>query len=191
MKTTEQIRLFGMRNLQLESDLLRLESGGIDLAHVRTLKRDEIVDIDLFEQDLRKEARRMADFYVLYYCLENTIRRLIRGQLETKFGATWWDQAVPEEIRRQVSEKQDREKDSVLSIRSEDPLYFTNFGELIVILDKNWSLFSDIIRSKKAMHQTLGQFNLIRNVIAHSCVLSENDINRLKLLINDWLNIQT
>lgn len=32
---------------------------------------------------------------------------------------------------------------------------------------------------------------MMRNVIAHSCKLSEGDIARLKLLIQDWLNIQT
>jgi hypothetical protein len=191
MRPEEQIRLFAMSNLQLESDLARLEASGLEIAHARTLRRDEIVDLELFEADLRRQARRMADFYVLYYCLENSIRRLIKGRLESKFGVNWWESSVPDEIRRQVAEKQGREKESVMEIRSDDPLLYTNFGELVVILDKNWDLFSDTIRSKKAMQQTLGQFNLIRNVIAHSCELVDNDIMRLKLLVNDWLNIQT
>jgi len=70
-------------------------------------------------------------------------------------------------------------------------LSYVNFGELIVIIQSNWGSFSDTIRSKKAMQQTLSQFNQIRNVIAHSCSLSANDISRLKLLVSDWLNIQT
>ena len=32
---------------------------------------------------------------------------------------------------------------------------------------------------------------LIRNVIAHSCELNEDEIARLKLLIKDWLRIQS
>lgn len=55
----------------------------------------------------------------------------------------------------------------------------------------NWSDFSDSIRSQKAMQVVLGQFNQIRNIIAHSCDLNEDEIIRLKLLIKAWLRIQT
>jgi hypothetical protein len=133
----------------------------------------------------------MADFYVLYYCLENTVRRLISECLTAKHGVNWWQAAVSEAIRNAVADKQQREKESVLSIRSEDPLSYTNFGELIVIMEANWDCFSDTIRSRKSMQQTLSQFNIIRNVIAHSSELSETDVTRLKLLIQDWLTIQT
>jgi len=180
-----------MQNLLLESDLAKLEGSGIDLGHAKTLKKDEVVDIELFDRDIRQQAKKMADFYVLYYCLENTVRRLISVSLTEKHGAGWWQIAVSEAIRTAVADKQHKEKDSVLSIRSEDPLSYTNFGELIVIMEANWDCFSDIIRSRKAMQQTLSQFNLIRNVIAHSAELSETDVKRLKLLIQDWLTIQT
>ena len=77
-----------------------------------------------------------------------------------------------------------------MSIRSENPLSYTNFGELIDILNANWSDFSDMIRSQRAMQQISTQFNYIRNVIAHSNELSEDEIIRLKLLIKDWFRIQ-
>jgi HEPN superfamily Swt1-like protein len=191
MKPSDQLKVFGMQNLLLESDLARLESSGIDLGHVKTLKKDEVVDIELFDRDILQEAKKMADFYVLYYCLENTVRRLISERLIAKHGANWWQTAVSEGIRTAVADKQQKEKETVLSIRSEDPLSYTNFGELIVIMEANWDSFSDTIRSRKAMQQTLSQFNYIRNVIAHSSELSESDVTRLKLLIHDWLTIQT
>lgn len=78
-----------------------------------------------------------------------------------------------------------------MSIRSDDPLMYTNFGELIDIINANWSDFSDTIRSKKSMESVISQFGRIRNIIAHSCELSEDDIVRLKLLIKDWFRILT
>jgi hypothetical protein len=72
-----------------------------------------------------------------------------------------------------------------MSIRSEDPLAYTNFGELISIFDQNWSEFSDTLRSQKAMQTNLSQFNKIRNVVAHSCPLNEDEIPRFKLLVKD------
>lgn len=187
----EQIQLFGLRNLLLEAEFAQLEERGVEIGHSKTVQRDAFVDVELFDRDIRLEGRRMADFYVVYYCLENTVRRLIAERLKDKHGPNWWDAAVPSGIRQAVAEKQAREKETVLSIRSEDLLSYVNFGELIAIIEANWESFSDTIRSKKAMQQTLSQFNQIRNVIAHSCSLSANDISRLKLLVNDWLNIQT
>ena len=131
----------------------------------------------------------MADFYVLYFCLENTIRQLISGRLFEKYGPNWWNEKVPEGVRKNVKEKHDKEKDSVLAMR-DDPLSYTDFGELIDVLLSNWSDFSDTIRSKKAMQQTLSQLNQIRSVIAHSGELSDDDIDRYKILIKDWFKIQ-
>ena len=187
----EQLQLFGMRNLLLEAEFARLEERGIEIGHAKTIQRETLVDVELFDRDIRVEARRMADFYVVYYCLENTVRRLIAERLQDKHGASWWDTAVPNGIKQAVAEKQLQEKETVLAIRSDDPLSYINFGELSAIIESYWNSFSDTIRSKKAMQQTLSQFNQIRNVIAHSCSLSPNDTARLKLLVNDWLNIQT
>jgi hypothetical protein len=46
-----------------------------------------------------------------------------------------------------------------MPIRSEDPLAYTNFGELIGIFDANRHDFSDALRSQKAMQLSLTQFN--------------------------------
>lgn len=187
---SEHLKVFAIQNLMLEADLAKLENSGIEIGHLQTMRKDEVVDTELFDHDIRTQARKMADFYVLYYCLENSIRRLISERLKEKYEANWWDEKVPDGVKASVKEKQQKEKDSVFSIRSEDPLTYTNFGELIDIFNANWDDFSDTIRSKKAMQQSLAQFNQIRNVIAHSCELNDDEITRFELLIKDWLRIQ-
>ncbi|MGD0339519.1 MAG: Swt1 family HEPN domain-containing protein [Bacteroidota bacterium] len=187
---SERLKVFAIQNLMLEADLVKLENSGIEIGHLQTLRKDEVVDTELFDHDILTQARKMADFYVLYYCLENSIRRLISERLKEKYEANWWDEKVPDGVKASVKEKQQKEKDSVFSIRSEDPLTYTNFGELIDIFNANWDDFSDTIRSKKAMQQSLVQFNQIRNVIAHSCELNDDEITRFELLIKDWLRIQ-
>jgi hypothetical protein len=191
MGTQENIKLFGMQNLMLESELKKLEETGVQIGHAKTIQHAEIVDVDLFETDIVQEARRMADFYAIYYALENTIRRLISGRLSEKHGPNWWKDKVPEGVRNEVAKKQKEEKDTAMTIRSEDPLAYTNFGELISIFDANWPDFSDTIRSQKAMQTTLSQFNKIRNPVAHSCELHEDEISRFKLLVKDWFRIQS
>ncbi len=191
MGVNELIKLFGMQNLLLESELKKLEESGIQIEHTKTIQKAEIVDVDLFESDILQEARRMADFYVIYYALENSVRRLISERLLEKHGLTWWKDKVPEGVRNEVAKKQKEEMDTIMSIRSEDPLAYTNFGELISIFDANWKDFSDTLRSQKAMQQILAQFNKIRNTVAHSCELNDDEITRFKLSVKDWFRIQS
>ena len=40
-----------------------------------------------------------------------------------------------------MEKKQKEERDTAMSIRSEDPLAYTNFGELIPIFSSNWADF--------------------------------------------------
>lgn len=186
----DQLLQFGMQNLMLESTLSQLEKQGIEINHISTLKKDEPVDTELFEHDILKRAQKMADFYVLYFSLENSVRKLIKDVLTEKYGNDWWSKKVPQGVKNSVLEIQNKEKESAMSVRSEDPLNYTNFGELIDIFSANWLDFSDILRSQKSVQETLSPLNKIRNVIAHSCELNDDEILRFKLLIKDWLRIQ-
>lgn len=186
-----RIKLFGMDSLTLEKELLKLEKSGIDVGRSKFLKSEEVVDTDLFESEILAKGRKMADFYVLYYCIENTIRALISDRMTEKHDANWWTQKVPEQVKKDVKDRQEREKDTPMAIRSSDPLTYTTFGELIVILDTNWVDFADTIRSQKAMQKILSELNSLRGVVAHSAELGDDDIDRFKLLIRDWLRIQT
>lgn len=186
----EKLMLFGMKNLLLERNLEKLEKDGLEIGHAATLKKDELVDTELFEHDILKRAKKMADFYILYFSLENSVRQLIRDILNEKYGENWWDSKVPAGVKQNVNDIQKKEKDSAMSIRSEDPLDYTNFGELIDIFTANWQDFSNILRSQKSVQEVLAPLNKIRNIIAHSCELTDDEILRFKLLIKDWLRIQ-
>jgi len=191
MKDIVKLQLFGMKNLLLETELVKLENSGINIEHKESLKIDEDVDTDLFELDIMKAAKKMANFYVLYYCIENTIRRLIDQRMAERYGPNWWEKKVPDSLKTEVKKRQEKEKDSPMSIRSENPIIYTTFGELVDIFNSNWTDFSDTIRSQKAMQSVLFQLNQMRAVVAHSAELNEDEIKRFELLIKDWLRIQT
>lgn len=187
----DQILIFNMRNLMLEGEIARLERSGIELGHTKNVERkDELVDTDLFEYEILRKARKMADFYVLYYSLENSVRKLITDVLSEKYGIDWWEEKVPSGVKENVQKLQEKERDTAVSIRSDDNLSYANFGELIDIFNHNWNDFADILRSRKAVQDTLSKFSNVRNVVAHSCELNDDEIVRFKLLIKDWLRIQ-
>lgn len=190
-KFDEKLEHFTFKNLMLETDLIKLEESGIDIQHIDTISQKDIVDTELFEHEILASARKMARFYVYYYAFENSIRSLITGRLEERHGINWWELKAPPGVKKNVADNQAKERDTAMAIRSDDPLSYTNFGELIDIINFNWEDFSDTIRSKKSMESVVSQFSKIRNVIAHSCELEEDDIFRLKLLIKDWFRIQS
>lgn len=186
------VRLFGMHNLMLETSLEKLEESGIEIGHSNAIVEDDnIIDLQKFDIETRNQATKMSEFYKLYYCLENTIRKFVRERLEEILGEDWWNSKVPDPIKIEVKKKQKEERDTTMTIRSDDPLAYTNFGELIDIINSNWADFADTLRSPKSVQQTLSGFNRIRNVIAHSCELSEDEILRLKLAARDWFRIQS
>lgn len=76
------------------------------------------------------------------------------------FGAAgvhdWWNEdCVPEKIKRSTEERIQREFDSGVTPRSEDPIDYTNFGELGEIIRHNWDIFGGTLRSQKAVTKVL------------------------------------
>ena len=98
----DQLMLFGMKNLLLEKSLEKIENDGIDIGHASTLKKDELVDAELFEHEILKKGNKMADFYALYFSLENSVRKLVQDVLTEKHGTDWWETKVPSGVKDAV-----------------------------------------------------------------------------------------
>ena len=184
----EKLDLFAMQNMRLEESLIDLEKMGIEIGHINTIQKKEIVDPDLFEYDIRKSASKTSVFFYLYYCVENSIRRMIKQTMEDKYGSDWWNKAnITDAVKNNVLENIKRESDSLMTSRSSDnPLAFITLGEASSIILENWDDFSSQLKSKRAVGTILFQLNQIRVAVAHSNELSEHDENRFKILIKDW-----
>lgn len=104
MKPHDAIKLFGLNNLLIESDIRSVEQQHhIDLGHrVKSENRPSERFTAQFTQKLRDEADRMARHYATFYCLENSIREMIAARLSELHGIDWWDKSVPEIIRQNV-----------------------------------------------------------------------------------------
>ena len=186
----KRLKLFGVQNLLLESELSDLEKSGLDIRHSQTLKRDEIIDTEVFEIEIRQQAKQMGELYYLYFCLENSIRNTIINRLKEISGENWWEIKVPNNVKRKVEERRTQEKNTPFSERSEEPIYYTDFKDLFDIIEENWDIFSDTYRSVESVKQTLNTLNVLRRPIAHSSILEEDEILRFKLHIKDWVRIQ-
>lgn len=187
-RSDEAIKLFGLNNLLIEAGLRKVEKElGIDLGHKKdTEDRIDETYYPQFAESLRSEAARMATNYVIFYCLENSIRDLIRDRLEENHGRDWWDKAVPEFVRKNAEGNRKKEITAAVTPRSTDPIDFTNFGELGEIIKANWGTFGDMFRDIKAVEKVLATLNTLRAPIAHCKSLAEDEELRLHLGLRDW-----
>jgi len=76
--------------------------------------------------------------------------------------------------------------DSGVTLRLDDKLDYTTFGELSVIITANWDIFGSIFSSRKAVERVLANLNTLRGPIAHCSRLSEDEVIRLNLTVRDW-----
>ena len=188
MDIEERIKLFGLNNLSIESDMRRIERlYDTDLGH----KEAPEYQIDptyypQFAERLRDEAARMSTNYAIFYCLENSIRELIVQRLEEEHGANWWNDAVPEQVRSNAQGNQNRELSSGITLRSTEPIDYTTFGELAEIIKKNWDVFDDTLRDVRAVTRVLATLNTLRAPIAHCKALAKDEEVRLHLGLRDW-----
>ena len=188
MRTEEAIKLFGLNNLTIESDIRQIEREfDVDLGHRDDLKQslDEIY-YPQFSERLRSKASSMSTNYAIFYCLENSIRELIVQRLEEQHGSTWWDTAVPETVRKNAEGNRKKERASGVTPRSTDLIDFTNFGELGEIIKANWDIFGDMFRDVSAVEKVLATLNTLRAPIAHCTALAEDEELRLQLGLRDW-----
>ena len=79
-----------------------------------------------------------------------------------------------------------RDLDSGVTLRSEDPLDFTTFGELGQIITGKWELFGDVFTSRKAVEKIMANLNILRGPIAHCSPLAPDEVVRLELTVRDF-----
>lgn len=145
--------------------------------------------IKQFDLANRKNAAHMSRYYEIFYLLENDIRRLIVETMEAAHGSTWWDSCVPSGVLEEVRKNRDREAQAAVSIRSEDDIDYTTFGQLGDIIRANWSDFAGMLSNQSAVSRVMAALNMLRGTIAHCGVLAEDEVDRLKLAIRDWFRV--
>lgn len=189
------IRAFGMSGLQIVSDLQKIEEQtASDLGVVaKTAKDRKLSEYEQFESDLRQEAARMSEFYEVFYCLENSMRKLVKSIMVEAEGADWWKSSRVNEnrIRIEAKKRHEKEVNSGITPRSEDMIDYTTFGELSQLITDNWDIFDPVFSSKTAVSNITNQLNLLRGPIAHCNPTDELEQERLNLAVRSWFKLMS
>jgi hypothetical protein len=130
----------------------------------------------------------MATVYVAIAAFENTVREFVSKRLLESVGADWWNTGVSDKIRNKAESRRDEEsKVRWHTPRGDQPINYTEFGDLSSIVSQNWSHFEDYLQSQDWVRQIITTLERSRNVIMHSGELGAQDVERIGTAIRDWI----
>jgi hypothetical protein len=191
-RADDLVRSFGMSGYLITEELKKIEQDfGVELGHVPKPKAASAVEYyPQFEQAVRAQAAEMSDHYEVFYCLEQSIRKIITETLQDAVGGDWWNSGkIPPAIHGEVAARVQREVENGITQRSEELIDYTTFGELAVVITSNWDLFEPVLTNQRAVTRVMSNLNLLRGPIAHCCPISEDEVERLRLSVKDWFRM--
>ena len=190
MNNEDKIYAFAMKG---ELTKIALKNSGIVSRHSASeiLNQEYVrcLSLDQIDEECINAAKNMATVYTAIASFENMVRKFVVKILLEHKGENWWNEAVPEKIRKKAeSRKSEEEKIKWHTQRGDEPINYTDFGELISIMSENFQLFEVHIVSLEWARQIFQTLERSRNVIMHSGELGRRDIERIGTNIRDWIS---
>lgn len=184
--------LFTLKSAAIRADLDRVsdEHNLVKLKSDVERATDALIAPHLSQIDyaIRASAIRMAEFYQLFYMLENDIRQFVSSILYDTYGKDWWTSHVPENVRTYAKTNKDKENKEGLPPRSKSLTDYLTFGHLGEIIKTNWDVFGGLFPNCEIerLEKVVSRLNIARGPIAHCGYLPEDEVVRLKLAMRDW-----
>lgn len=188
MVKTKKLREFIFNGLLLEDTFNRLEESGISVKEGATLKLINRIQETDFSPKVIYNATKMSSVFSVFFCLENSVRELIQERLAERHGSTWWSDTIPSNIKINVEKLKDKEKQNkYLGQRASNNIGYIFFGQLCQIIIKNWDDFSDLFPDQHWISSRFNDLEISRNIIMHTGILPEIEIERIESICRDWL----
>jgi Swt1-like HEPN len=184
--------LFTLKSAAIRADLDRVadEQNLIKLKSDVERATDALIAPHLSQIDygIRASAVRMAEFYKLFYMLENDMRQFVSSILFATYGKDWWKSNAPEAVQAYAKTNKDKENKEGLPPRSKHLIDYITFGHLGEIIKTNWDVFGGLFPNCEIerLEKVISRLNTARGPIAHCGYLPEDEVVRLKLAMRDW-----
>jgi len=184
-----ELRNWLFKALSVDDTLNRFESDGLavrDPSDSHALQR--VLPLEGFSHEIRGKAMKALPVYLAFFCLENAIRELIAERLTENHGSEWWSTYASQSIKNSVNSRQTKEGKNRWHVRRGDhEIYYTDFGDLKLLIQNNWVDFQDLFPDQNWITARIDELESSRNIIAHSNVLEDREIERMRIYLEDWL----
>lgn len=188
MKNLTELKQFVFNSILLEDSFERLEREGISIKQGYNEVPIERIEASDFTPRIIHQANKMSSIYTVFFCLENSVRELITDRLAERKGVDWWEVCVPKKIKDSVQKlKEQEEKNRYHTQRSTSSIGYTMFGNLAQIILSNWEEFSDLFPTQAWVNARFTDLEMSRNIIMHTSVLPEIEIERIESICRDWI----
>lgn len=189
MSAEPSVRDWLFKGLAVEDLLDHLELDGISVRAAEDPGAvQRVLPLEDFSPNLRRSAVQALPAYLAMFCLENSIRELVAERLVEAHGPTWWHIATSSEVRDKVERRQNQEGKNRWHIRrGAQEIYYTDFGDLIGIIRRNWITFEDLFPDQNWVITRLNELEASRNIVAHNNLLDERELQRIRMYLQDWI----
>lgn len=187
--------LFVLKSAAISADLARVSNEQNLIKTKSDLEKatDALIapHLDQVDFSIRAAGVRMAEFYDIFYVLENDIRSFVSGVLLEAHGKDWWNKNVPPDVIKYADGNKAKESREGLPPRSKEPIDYITFGHLGEIIKLNWDVFAGLFPGCgiERLEKVIARLNIARGPIAHCGYLPEDEVVRLKLAIRDWYSL--
>lgn len=148
-------------------------------------------DIDLLapvSEAVRSGSLFMQRSYRLLFVLENIVREFIREVLEEIDKEEWFDKRASREMKKKIADRKAAEsRNNWHTGRNAHPIYYLDFGDLALLIQNHWDAFKGLIPDQSWVVSRLNDAERSRNVIAHTNLLSDEEVVRLEMHVRDWV----
>ncbi len=148
-------------------------------------------DVDLLasvSESIRSGSLHMQRCYRLLFVLENLVRELVKDVLEEKDGLDWFEKRANVQTKKKVADRKEKEqKNQWHAGRNQHAVNYIDFGDLALLIQTHWNDFKDLLPTQAWAVSRLNDAERSRNVIAHTNLLSDEEVTRLEMIVNDWV----
>jgi hypothetical protein len=152
---------------------------------------DGVRDHDLFvpvQEHIRSASFQMQRCFRILFVLENFVRDFITTRLQEVDGDDWFANRASMPMKQKVEgRKQKEDANAWHAGRDEAPIYYLDFGDLAQLITTHWIVFKDLLPDQHWVQSRMQEAERSRNVIAHTNVLAQQEINRLEMYLRDWI----
>jgi hypothetical protein len=184
----DKLKQFVFDAMLAENALAQLSSQGISVGG--SAATPPLISLDElgFSPRILYDSAKMASVFAAFFCLENSVRELITERLLARKGTEWWNTAVPARIKASVEKLREKEADNRYHTpRSVALIGYTMFGNLAQIIIANWDDFSDLFPDQAWVTARFNDLEMSRNIIMHTGLLPQIEIDRIGSIVRDWL----
>lgn len=188
MTSEATIRDWLFKGLAVEDLLNNLELEGISVRAAEDPGAvQRVLPLEDFSPAVRRSAVQALPAYLALFCLENSIRELVAERLQDALGTDWWATGTSTELRKKVDQRQEKEGANRWHIRrGAQEIYYTDFGDLIAVIRRNWEAFEDLFPDQNWVINRLTELEASRNIVAHNNNLDDRELQRIRMYLQDW-----